>query len=184
MFASVTHEIAKAPKFDKPVKLLIVASLYHSYITKELVTGAKESLKSASVDFELVEVTGTLEIPTAISIAERTSNFDGYVALGCIIEGATGHFDVLCHASYQALGQLGLNGVCVGNGILTVGDPLQGKERADVEDQNNGAGAAIAALHLVALSRKWGRETKGFGFRPASGEFLMADSTDDGPKTV
>jgi len=184
MFASVTHEIAPAPEFDKPVKLLIVASLYHKYITDELVTGAKAALKSADVAFDVVEVTGALEISTAIAIADRTSNFDGYVALGCIIQGATSHFDVLCHTSYRAISQLGLAGICIGNGILTVDYPLQGKERANVEDQNNGGGAAIAALHLVALSRKWGRETKGIGFKPASGEFLMADSSDDGPKTA
>ncbi|WP_456385882.1 6,7-dimethyl-8-ribityllumazine synthase [Profundibacter sp.] len=184
MFASVTHEIAPAPDFDKPVKLLIVASLYHKYITDELVTGAKAALKSAGVAFDLVQVTGALEIPTAIAIAERTSNFDGYVALGCIIQGETNHFDALCDTSYRAISQLGLGGVCIGNGILTVDYPQQGKERANCDDQNNGAGAAIAALHLVALSRKWGRETKGIGFRPASGEFLMADKPDNGPKTA
>jgi len=104
---------------------------------------------------------GALEIPTAISIAERMSNFDGYVALGCVIRGETTHYDTVCNDSSRAIQLLGLQGVCIGNGILTVETYEQAAVRADPADQNKGGGAAAAALHLIALSRKWGRTING-----------------------
>jgi len=74
---------------------------------------------------------------------------------------------------------MGLDGVCIGNGILTVENMKQAQVRADPEDQNKGGGAAAAALHLIALSRKWGDAKKGAGFQPES--FQIA-STDKGTK--
>ena len=65
-----------------------------------------------------------------------------------------------------ALQLMGLQGLCIGNGILTVENRQQAEVRADPADQNKGGGAAAAALHLIALSRKWGRQTKGIGFKP------------------
>ncbi len=184
MAAHEKHYTPPVPEFNKPVKLLIVVAPYYKDIADDLVKGAKRAIKDAGATYDLVEVPGALEIPTAIAIAERTSNFDGYVALGCVIRGETTHYDTVCSDSSRMLSQMGLNGICIGNGILTVETRKQAKVRADVKDQNKGAGAAIAALHLVALSRKWGRETKGIGFKPASSEFLMADSTEDGSKTA
>jgi len=184
MAAAEKHYTPPMPKFDKPVKLLIVVAPYYKDIADDLVAGAKAAIKDAGASFDLVEVPGALEVPTAIAIAERTSNFDGFVALGCVIRGETTHYDTVCNDSSRAISQMGLNGICIGNGILTVENRKQAEVRADVKDQNKGGGAAIAALHLVALSRKWGNETKGIGFKPASGEFLMADSTDNGSKTA
>ena len=184
MAAAEKHYTPPMPKFDKPVKLLIVVAPYYKDIADDLVAGAKAAIKDAGASFDLVEVPGALEVPTAIAIAERTSNFDGFVALGCVIRGETTHYDTVCNDSSRAISQMGLNGICIGNGILTVETRKQAEVRADVKDQNKGGGAAIAALHLVALSRKWGNETKGIGFKPASGEFLMADSTDNGSKTA
>ena len=70
--------------------------------------------------------------------------------------------------------RLGLQGLCIGNGILTVENMAQAEERADPAKQNKGGGAAAAALHLIALSRKWGAQRKGIGFRPASDEIQLA----------
>jgi 6,7-dimethyl-8-ribityllumazine synthase len=75
---------------------------------------------------------------------------------------------------------LGLQGLCIGNGILTVETRAQAEVRADPARMNKGAGAAAAALHLVALARKWGGPRKGVGFKPASGEYRVADDTKDG----
>ena len=117
---------------------------------------------------------GALEIPAAIGIAERLSKFDGYVALGCVIRGETSHYDTVCSDSSRGLALLGLQGLCIGNGILTVENTAQAEERADPAKQNKGGGAAAAALHLIALSRKWGAQRKGIGFRPASDEIQLA----------
>jgi 6,7-dimethyl-8-ribityllumazine synthase len=107
-----------------------------------------------------------LEVPSAIALAERMAKFDGYVALGCVIRGETTHYDTVCNDSSRALSMLGLQGAAVGNGILTVENRAQAEVRADPMGQNKGGGAAAAALHLIALSRKWASDTKGIGFRP------------------
>jgi 6,7-dimethyl-8-ribityllumazine synthase len=116
-------------------------------------------------EVELVEVPGALEVPSAIAMAERLAEFDGYVALGCVIRGETTHYDTVCNDSSRAISLLGLQGACIGNGILTVENRAQAEVRADPAGQNKGGGAAAAALHLVALSRKWAGASKGIGFR-------------------
>ena len=65
----------------------------------------------------------------------------------------------------EGLPLLGLQGLCIGNGILTVENVEQAEERADPEKQNKGGGAAAAALHLLSLSHKWADNKKGIGFK-------------------
>lgn len=160
-----THYTLPLPTFDKPVKLLIVVAPYYRAIADDLIAGARGVAASCGADVELVEVPGALEVPTAIAMAERQAKFDGYVALGCIIRGETTHYDTVCNDSSRALSLLGLQGACIGNGILTVENMAQAQVRADAAGQNKGGGAAAAALHLIALSRKWAGTTKGIGFR-------------------
>ena len=169
--AGSTHYILPRPSFDKPVKLLVVASPYYKDIYDMQVAGAVAEIEAAGATHDLIDVTGALEIPTSIAIADRMSNFDGYVALGCVIRGATTHYDTVCNDSSRALQLMGLQGICIGNGILTVENHDQAVERADPKQMNKGAGAAAAALHLVALARKWGRPDKGVGF---TSEILLA----------
>lgn len=174
MAASQDHTILPAPTFDKPVKVLIVVSPYYSDIADGLLTGAKAALEDAGATYEVVEMPGALEIPTAIGLSDRASNFDGYVALGCVIRGETTHYETVCNDSSRALQLLGLQGLCIGNGILTVENKQQADVRADPKGQNKGAGAAMAALHLVALARKWASTSKGIGFKPSGDDTLMA----------
>ncbi len=171
--AGPSHYIMPRPTFDLPVKLLIVASPYYKDIYDMQVAGAVAEAEAAGATFEVIDVTGALEIPTSIAISERMSNFDGYVALGCVIRGATTHYDTVCNDSSRALQLLGLQGLCIGNGILTVENHAQAVERADPKQMNKGAGAAAAALHLIALARKWGKPSKGFGF---TSDLLLAQS--------
>lgn len=164
MMAGASHYILPRPTFDKAVKLLIVVSPYYKDIADNLVAGAKAEIEAAGGTHDLVEVPGALEIPTAIGIAERLSNFDGYVALGCVIRGETTHYETVCNDSSRAIQLLGLQGLCIGNGILTVENRTQAEVRADVADQNKGGGAAAAALHLIAMARRWKSADKGVGF--------------------
>lgn len=177
MASSETHHILPVPSFDKPVKLLIVIAPYYKDIADELLKGARAALDAAGAAHDTVEVPGALEVPSAIALAHRQSNYDGYVALGCVIRGETTHYDTVCNDSSRGLTLLGLNGACLGNGILTVENFEQARVRAEAVGQNKGGGAAEAALHLIALSRKWGRQTKGVGFRP-TGSFQIADGGD------
>jgi 6,7-dimethyl-8-ribityllumazine synthase len=162
--AGPTHYSLPRPAFDRPVKVLIVVAPYYRQIADHLIAGAQAEIAAAGADWDLVEVPGALEVPTAIGIAGRMAEFDAYVALGCVIRGETTHYDTVCNDSSRALSLLGLQGLCIGNGILTVENVGQAEVRADPAQQNKGGGAAAAALHLVALSRKWSRAGKGVGF--------------------
>ena len=165
MAAVETHYTLPLPVFDRPVHLLIVVAPYYKDIADQLVAGARAVAAKAGAEVEVVEVPGALEVPTAIAMAERLADYDGYVALGCVIRGETTHYDTVCNDSSRALSLLGLQGACIGNGILTVENRALAQVRADMAGQNKGGGAAAAALHLVAISRKWAGETKGIGFR-------------------
>ena len=154
------------PRFDKPVKVAIVIAPYYTAIAQAQIAAATGVLEAAGVAHEVIEVPGSLEIPTAIGIAHRLSNFDGYVALGCVIRGATSHYDVVVNESSRALTLLGLQGVCIGNGIITVETRAQAEERADAGRLNTAGGAAQAALHLIALTRRFGQPKGGIGFKP------------------
>ncbi|MBI1219586.1 MAG: 6,7-dimethyl-8-ribityllumazine synthase [Rhodobacteraceae bacterium] len=175
MAGTETHTTLPLPVFDKPVKVLIVVAPYYKDIADDLIAGARATLEAAGATHELIEVPGALEVPPAIALAERQANFDGYVALGCIIRGETTHYDTVCNDSSHGLMLLGLQGACLGNGILTVENRQQAVVRADPADQNKGGGAAAAALHLIALSRKWARQTKGVGFKPAGEPIRIAE---------
>jgi len=162
------------PEFDKPVKLLIVVAPFYREIADGLIAGATAEIEAAGGSYEITEVPGALELPTAIGIAERLSNFDGYVALGCVIRGETTHYETVCNDSSRGITLLGLQGLCIGNGILTVENMDQAEARANPAKMNKGAGAAAAALHLIALGRKWGGARKGVGFMPAADEIQLA----------
>ncbi len=165
MATAETHYTLPLPTFDKPVKLLIVVAPYYKDIADNLVAGARAVGAACGAEVDLVEVPGALEIPTAIAMAERMAKYDGYVALGCVIRGETTHYDTVCNDSSRAISLLGLQGACIGNGILTVENRAQAEVRADAAGQNKGGGAAAAALQLIALSRRLAGSTKGIGFR-------------------
>ena len=181
MAGAEQHYIMPRAEFTKPVKILIVVSPYYKDIADNMISGAIAEIEASGGTHEIVEVPGALEIPTAIGMAERLSNYDGYVALGCVIRGETTHYDTVCNDSSRAIQLLGLQGLAIGNGILTVENRKQAEVRADPKDQNKGGGAAAAALHLVALSRKWGSPREGVGFLPSSEEFKIAGDSKGTP---
>ena len=181
MASEEKHHILETPTFSDPVKVLIVVSPYYKDIADDLVSGAIATLKASGATWDIVQRPGALEIPTAIRIAERQSNFDGFVALGCVIRGETTHYETVCNDSSRALQLMGLEGVCIGNGILTVENMKQAKARANPKKQNKGGGAAAAVLHLIALGRKWSRPRGAVGFQ--SDSILIAENT-KGRKTT
>jgi len=166
MAANEQHYTLPLPSFEKPVRLLVVVAPYYKDITDQLVAGARGVGAACGAEVDVVEVPGALEVPTAIAMAERLAKYDGYVALGCVIRGETTHYDTVCNDSSRAITLLGLQGACIGNGILTVENRPQAEARAEVAGQNKGGGAAAAALHLIALARSWAAgDSKGIGFR-------------------
>ena len=138
-------------------KLLAIAGTFYRDIADALIDGAQEAAAAAGARLDLVEVPGALEIPGAIVQAELAdAQYDGYVALGCVIRGETTHYDYVCTESARGLMDLNLGGVICGNGILTVENRDQAIKRA--VDKKKGADAANAALALIALRDKFGAE--------------------------
>jgi 6,7-dimethyl-8-ribityllumazine synthase len=103
-------------------------------------------------------VPGALEIPAAIAMAidaARRNPYDGVVALGCVIQGETYHFELVSNESARGLMDLGVQRqIAIGNGILTVDTKAQAVARSSADGRNKGASAARAALAMVALQRK------------------------------
>jgi len=154
MMAGQSHHELDRPGFDKAPNLAIVVAPYYKDIADALIAGARAEIEAVGGSHELIEVPGALEIPPAIGIAARIGDFDGFVALGCVIRGETTHYDTVCNDSSRGLTLLGLQGICIGNGILTVETHDQAAVRADPQGQNKGGGAAAAALHLIALGQR------------------------------
>jgi len=174
---AVEHDVMTAPKMKVPTRVLIVMSPYYSAISEQQVAGAKAAIQAAGASHETVAVPGALEIPTAIKLAAR--HFDAFVALGCVVRGETTHYETVCNDSSRGLTLLGLDGLCIGNGILTVENMAQAEVRADAHGQNKGGGAAEAALHLLALKRRFTKPKKGH-IAPTSEHILMAGEPDKG----
>ena len=103
---------------------------------------------------------GALEIPPTIALAEEAGRYptapryDGFVALGCIIRGETYHFEIVADQSAAGLRNLGLKGIAIGNGILTVEDEDQAWARARLSEGDKGGGAARACMDLIALKKR------------------------------
>ncbi len=147
----------------KGTRFLIVEGRFYDHINDELVAGASEALAAAGASFDVFTLPGALEIPAAIAIAldaaaARRLPYDGVVALGCVIRGETGHYEIVAGESARALMDLSVNRkIPLGNGILTVETEEQAIVRANRTDMNKGGGAAEAALALYALKKKVSR---------------------------
>ncbi len=167
--AGQSRHALELPSFETPPKVLIVVAPYYVDIATDLVGGARAELAKVSAMADLVEVPGALEVPTAIGIAFRQADYDGFVALGCVIRGETTHYEAVCDNSNRALQLLGVDGACIGNGILTVETREQAAVRANPDNGNKGGGAAAAALSLIALKRRFGSSKSEVGSGQVSG---------------
>lgn len=132
-------------------RVLIVEGRYYDHIADLLKQGAVKALEASGAEADILTVPGALEIPAAISF--HKDQYDAFIALGCVIRGETSHYDIVAGESARAIMDLTLQGVCIGNGILTVENEAQAIRRADPQDKNKGKDAADAALALLALKR-------------------------------
>ena len=137
------------PHFTDRLKVCIVSAPYYKDITENLIRGALNVLKKIKADTEIVEVSGALEIPTAIKLMEN--EFDGFVAVGCIIRGETTHYEIVSTESSRGLTNLGLEKICIGNAILTVENRLQAEKRADPKVFDKGGEACNALLSIIKV---------------------------------
>ena len=138
--------------FTEKLKICIVSAPYYKDITENLIRGALNVLKRINADTEIVEVSGALEIPTAIKLMEN--QFDGFIAVGCVIRGETTHYEIVSTESSRGLVNLGLEKVCIGNAILTVENRLQAEKRADPKVFDKGGEACNALLSIIKIKRR------------------------------
>lgn len=135
--------------------LLLVEARFYDDLADALLDGARAALDAAGATHETVTVPGALEIPAAITLASETGRFDGYVALGSIIRGETYHFEVVSNESARGVMALTLDGLAIGNGILTCENDDQAWARARRTDKDKGGDAAKAALAMIALRERF-----------------------------
>jgi 6,7-dimethyl-8-ribityllumazine synthase len=152
-----------SPILTVSANVLIVEARFYEDLLDELGAGARAALDAAGASYETVAVPGALELPGAIAIAVKTGRYDGYVALGCVIRGETSHYDIVANQSARALMDLTIDGLAVGNGILTVDTEDQAWARARRDGHDKGGVAARAALAMIALRQTFASKAKVHG---------------------
>ncbi|WP_028639513.1 6,7-dimethyl-8-ribityllumazine synthase [Novosphingobium acidiphilum] len=136
-------------------KFLIVEARFYDHLNDQLIEGAKAAIEAAGHKAEVITVPGALEIPAAIALADQSGAYDGYVAIGVVIRGETYHFEIVAGESARGIMALTIDGLAIGNGILTVENEAQAQVRADPAQKDKGGEAAKAALALLALKERF-----------------------------
>ena len=136
-------------------QFLIVEARFYDHLNDMLVAGARAVLEAARHDVEVLTVPGALELPGAIALAAESGRYAGFVAIGVVIRGETYHFEIVAGESARGIMALTMDGIAIGNGILTVENEAQALVRADPAQSDKGGEAAKAALALLALQNRF-----------------------------
>ena len=131
-------------------KLLIVEARFYEHLADLLLEGARAA----------IEAPGTVIVSCAwpaasIAVAAESGRYDGFVALGVVMRGETYHFEVVSNESARGIMALTLDGIAIGNGILTVENEAQALARARRDDKDKGGEAAKAALAMMAMRERF-----------------------------
>lgn len=139
-------------------KILIVQADFYKDISTLLLEGAVAQIKAANCEYEVITVPGAFEIPAVIAMARKSKEFDGYVALGCVIRGETTHYDYVCQESARALNDLACHKrVAIGYGIITTENHQQAVVRADKQQKNKGGFAANTCLEMIKIRERFSK---------------------------
>lgn len=138
-------------------KVLIVEARFYKQYNDLLIAGAKAVIEAEGHEAEVLTVPGALEVPGAIALAAESGDYDAFVAIGVVIRGETYHFEIVAGESARAIMALTMDGIAIGNGILTTENEAQTLVRADPAQKNKGGEAAKAALALLALAERFDR---------------------------
>ena len=135
---------------------LIVEARFYDHLNDMLVAGARAALEAEGHGVDVLTVPGALEVPGAIAMAAESGRYDGFVAIGVVIRGETYHFEIVAGESARGIMALTMDGIAIGNGILTVENEEQAIVRADPKQKDKGGEAAKAALALLDLQSRFG----------------------------
>ncbi len=140
------------------LKIGIVVSRWNEFITKALLEGALDALRrhgAAEADITVAHVPGSFEIPVAVQAMACSRKYDGIVALGAVIRGATTHYDHIAGAVTSGISSVMMQtGVPVAFGVITTESIEQAIERAGSKAGNKGAEAAIVAVEMASLLKQ------------------------------
>ena len=136
----------------------VVASRFNDFIVDRLLDAAVGTLTKHGVsatDIEVVRVPGAFELPLGLSKLAASRRFQALIALGCVIRGATAHFDYVAGEATRGVTQVSLtSGLPIGFGVLTVDTIEQAIERAGTKAGNKGVDAALAAIQMANVLRQ------------------------------
>ena len=158
MAAPKRKPAVKMPKQPARARILVVEARYYK-TSPTRCSRCREVLDEAKAEWDIVTVPGSLEIcrpsPSRSMPPRSEEPYDGAVALGCVIQGETFHFDIVSMQSARALIDFSVaRRLPCGNGILTVDTEPQAWARARITEQDKGGDAARAALALIAIKRQ------------------------------
>lgn len=141
----------------KGLKIGIVAARFNEFIVSKLVSGAEDCLYRHDVakeDVEIAWVPGAFEIPLVAQAMARTKKYDAIICLGCVIRGATSHYDYVCNEVSKGIAKVSLDeNMPVMFGVVTTENIEQAIERAGTKAGNKGYDCAMGALEMVSLLR-------------------------------
>jgi 6,7-dimethyl-8-ribityllumazine synthase len=139
-------------------RIALVATRFNDFIVDSLVGGARDTLVRHGVEdasLTLVRVPGSWELPLVTDRLARSGDYDGILALGCVIRGGTPHFEYVAGECAKGLGQVSQQrDVPVSFGVLTTDTIEQAIERAGTKAGNKGAESAMALLEMISLLRR------------------------------
>jgi 6,7-dimethyl-8-ribityllumazine synthase len=140
------------------MRFAVVVSRFNSFITERLLQGALDALErsgAASKDVDVVHVPGSFELPLAAKKLAATSRYDAIIAIGCILRGATAHYDYVCSETARGLQLAQMDtGIPVMFCVLTCDTLEQAIDRAGLKGGNKGFEAGLGAIEMGQLSRK------------------------------
>lgn len=150
--------IIEGKLIGKNIKVGIVVSRFNEFITSKLLSGAVDTLVRHDVninDISVAWVPGAFEIPLIAKKMMSTKKYDGIITLGCVIRGATTHYDYVCNEVAKGVASVGLNSDApIIFGVLTTENIEQAIERAGTKAGNKGSEAAISLIEMIRLTEE------------------------------
>jgi 6,7-dimethyl-8-ribityllumazine synthase len=139
-------------------RFAVVAARFNETIVQRLIDGALDTLRRHGVpdaNIALIKAPGAFELPLVCQRVAASGKVDAVIALGCVIRGATPHFDYVAGEAAKGCGSVAAStGVPVVFGVLTTENIEQALERSGTKAGNKGSDVALAALEMVNLGRK------------------------------
>lgn len=143
----------------KDLKIGIVVARFNEFITNKLLGGAIDTLRRHETDeanIDVAWVPGAFEIPLVAKKMAESKKYDAVICLGAVIRGSTSHYDYVCNEVSKGVAQVGLQtGVPIIFGVVTTENIEQAIERAGTKAGNKGADAAMAAMEMASLLKKF-----------------------------